>query len=143
MARNIYLQLDTFCPPEKDLGVPSNEYAATGQFGKLIIILASSKLGKSTVSPNTLSTIKILTPSILSLASGIISHGIMSFFLWQQLAKLAKTRKTVSLNKAPASRSTVNDRAGLQCFTVYTQGPAWSPMRDAQSGQWPHQRNRC
>lgn len=77
MARNIYLQLDTFCPTEKDFGVPSNEYAATGQFGKLIIILASSKLGKSTVSPNTLSTIKILTPSILSLASGIISHGIM------------------------------------------------------------------
>lgn len=70
MARNIYLQLYTFCPPEKDLGVPSNEYAATGQFGKLIIILASSKLLKSTVSPNTLSTIKILTPSILSLASG-------------------------------------------------------------------------
>lgn len=113
-----------------------------------IMILLSSKPHKSTVSPNTLSTIKMLTPSILSFESGNLWHGIISFFLWQQLAKLTKKKKTESLVMALATRSTVKWTCGAAAvsqgrFTVNTQGPVCSPMRAAQTGQWSHQRNSC
>lgn len=128
-AKIIYLQLYTFCPTD-DL---SNEYAVTGKFGKLYHNLGQLKTPQVHRIPEY--PVNYQNPDALHPLTGLwhylACHNVVL------LAALATEVSTWRLLLGKRS----NDRAGLKLCHI--QGPALSPMRDAKTGQWTHQRNRC
>lgn len=74
-----------FCPPEN-----SKEYAVTGQFWKLYYDLAQLKTPQVHRFPQY--SVHYQDPDSHHPLIGLW-HDIISFFLWQQLAKLTKKRK--------------------------------------------------